>query len=96
MGQLENGRFAIHLEAEEIADSIESVENNLDRNVRRLALVLLIVGLLVGSAITSNAPLQKYLPSEVALLLFVPFALAAIAAFLYLLWLGWEAWRRRG
>ena len=96
LAQLENGRFAIHLQAEEITESVKSVENNLDRNVRRLALVLLIIGLLVGSAITSNAPLQAYLPPEIALLLYVPFVIAAIAAFIYLLWLGWEAWRRRG
>ena len=42
LDQLESGRFAIQLEAEEIAESIESVEDNLDRNVRRLSFVLLI------------------------------------------------------
>ena len=95
LDQLESGRLAIQLEAEEIADSIESVEDNLDRNVRRLSFVLLIAGLLVGSAIASNAPLQEYLPPEIAVLLFVPFAIAVFVAILYLFRLLWESWKQR-
>ena len=95
LDQLESGRLAIQLEAEELAKSIENVEDNLDRNVRRLSFVLLIVGLLVGSAIASNAPLQEYLPPEIAVLLFAPFAVAVGVAILYLFRLLWESWKQR-
>jgi ubiquinone biosynthesis protein len=95
LDQLESGRFAIQLEAEEVADSIESIEGNLDRNVRRLSFVLLNAGLLVGSAIASNAPLQDFLPPEIAVLLFVPFAIAVVVAILYLFRLLWESWKQR-
>jgi len=95
IAQLEEGRFAIHLEADEVADSIESVENNLDRNVRRLSTVLIISGLLIGLAIASNAPLLDFLAPQIAMLLYFPFTVAIVVAVLYLLWLGWENWRNR-
>ena len=60
-----------------------------------LGLVGIGLGLLVGSAIASNAPLQDYLPPEIAVLLFVPFAIAVSVAILYLFRLLWESWKQR-
>jgi ubiquinone biosynthesis protein len=93
--QLESGRLTIHVDADDVAEPLEEVEANIDRNVRRLALSLLLVGLLVSLAIASNSPLLSFLPDGVAQLVLIPLALGAILSLIYAAKLVWEAWRSR-
>ena len=93
--QLESGRLTIHVDADDVAEPLEEVEANIDRNVRRLALSLLLVGLLISLAIASNSPLLSFLPDDLARLLLIPLALGAILSLIYVAKLVWEAWRSR-
>jgi hypothetical protein len=83
------------VDADDVAEPLEKVDTILDRNVRRLALALLLVGFLVSMAVASNSPLLDILPDGMALPLLIPLVLAAIFALLYTLKLGWEACRSR-
>jgi predicted unusual protein kinase regulating ubiquinone biosynthesis (AarF/ABC1/UbiB family) len=93
--QLESGRLTIHIDADDVIEPLEDVQTNLNHNVRRLILALLLVGLLVSLAIASNAPAMNFLPDSVVQLTLIPLALVTIFTLVYAFKLVWEAWRSR-
>lgn len=95
--QLESGSFSIQLNTEQLNKNIDEVNQSLNRSVRSLIVGLLLVGMLIGSAIVSLAPLQNlrfldFLPYDVFIIIFMIAALLALGYVIYALW---TAWRRK-
>jgi ubiquinone biosynthesis protein len=95
--QLESGSFSIQLDTYELNRNIDNVNKNIKHSVRSLIVGLLIVGMLLGSAIVSLAPLQSlqfldFLPYDIFIIVFM---IAAILALGYVIYSFWIAWRER-
>jgi len=95
--QLESGSFSIQLDTNDLNRNIDNVNKNLNRGVRSLIVGFLIVGMLLGSAIVSLAPLENlrfldFLPYDVFIIVFI---VAAILAFGYVVYSLWVTWRER-
>ncbi len=93
--QIESGSFSIQLDTRELNQNIEEVNKNLNRSVRSIIVGLLIVGMLLGSAIVSLAPLQNlrfldFLPYDVFIFVFIIAAILALGYVIYSLWLTWR------
>jgi len=95
MTQLENGRFILEIDASDINQQMDGLKNNLDRNVRRLVITLILIGLLASFAIGVNAPVMANIPHRTAMWALSPLALMAVIALFYLGAIMWEAWRDR-
>jgi predicted unusual protein kinase regulating ubiquinone biosynthesis (AarF/ABC1/UbiB family) len=76
--QLRKGRFTVYVDTSEVSKQIGELDDALTLNVRRLSLVLLLVGLLVGASIASNTP-GDLVPNmaELAYLIFIGAATVA-------------------
>ena len=95
--QLERGQFAVRLDMRDLNENINRVEKSLSRSVRSLVLALLLVGMLLGSAIVSLAPIQElrfldFIPYDVFIIVFI---VAAVIALGYVLYAIWSTWRDR-
>jgi hypothetical protein len=95
--QLEGGQFAVRLDMRDLNKNLNQVEKSLNRSVRSLILALLLVGMLLGSAIVSLAPIQDlrfldFIPYDVFIIVFI---IAAVLALGYILLAIWSAWRDR-
>jgi phosphotransferase system glucose/maltose/N-acetylglucosamine-specific IIC component len=95
--QLESGQFAVRLDTRDLNKNINQVEKSLNRSVRSLVLALLLVGMLLGSAIVSLAPIQElrfldFIPYDVFIIVFI---FAVVIALGYVLFAIWSAWRDR-
>jgi ubiquinone biosynthesis protein len=95
--QLEGGQFAVRLDMRDLNKNLNQVEKSLNRSVRSLILALLLVGMLLGSAIVSLAPIQElrfldFIPYDVFIIVFI---IAAVLALGYILLAIWSAWRDR-
>ena len=95
--QLENGRVSIQLDTSELNQNIDKVNQNLNRGVRSLIVGILIVGMLLGSAIVSLAPLENlrfldFLPYDIFIIVFI---VSAILAFGYVILSLWSTSRER-
>jgi ubiquinone biosynthesis protein len=95
--QLESGSFSIKLDTNELNRNIDKVNKNINRSVRSLIVGLLIVGMLLGSAIVSLAPLESlrfldFIPYDVFIIVFI---IAAILALGYVIYSVWSTWRER-
>jgi ubiquinone biosynthesis protein len=95
--QLESGSFSIQLDTEDLNNNIDRVNQSLTRSVRSIIVGLLLIGMLIGSAIVSLAPLQNlrfldFLPYDVFILIFI---ISALLAFGYVVYSLWSAWRRK-
>jgi ubiquinone biosynthesis protein len=93
--QIESGSFSIQLDTKELNKNIEQLDNTLKRSVRSVIVGLLIVGMLLGSAIVSLAPLEKlrfldFLPYDVFIIVFIIAALLALGYILYSIWITWR------
>ena len=90
--QIESGSFSIQLDTRELNKNIEQVNTSLNRSVRSVIVGLLIVGMLLGSAIVSLAPIEKlrfldFLPYDVFILIFIIAAFLALGYVIYSLWI---------
>ncbi len=92
MTQLENGRFVLEIDASDVDRKMDELQNNLDRNVRRLVITLLLIGLL---AIASNAPVLANMPHTQAMWAISLLGILTFVALFYLGVIMWEAWRKR-
>lgn len=95
--QLESGSFSIQLNTEDLNKNIDRVNQSLNRSVRSIIVGLLLIGMLIGSAIVSLAPLQNlrfldFLPYDVFIFIFI---IAAVLAFGYVVFSLWSTWRRK-
>jgi ubiquinone biosynthesis protein len=95
--QLESGSLSMKLDTKELNQNIEQVNKSLNRSVRSVIVGLLIVGMLLGSAIVSLAPLENlrfldFLPYDVFIIVFF---IAALLAFGYVIYSLWMTWRRK-
>ncbi|MFC1921769.1 AarF/UbiB family protein [Chloroflexota bacterium] len=95
--QLESGSLSMKLDTRELNQNIENVNKSLNRSVRGVVVGLLIVGMLLGSAIVSLAPLENlrfldFLPYDVFIIVFF---IAALLAFGYVIYSLWMTWRRK-
>jgi ubiquinone biosynthesis protein len=95
--QLESGSFSIQLNTEDLNKNIDRVNQSLNRSVRSIIVGLLLIGMLIGSAIVSLAPLQNlrfldFLPYDVFIFIFI---IAAVLAFGYVVYSLWSTWRRK-
>ncbi len=78
LAQLRKGRLTVFVDTSEVSKQIQELDDTLTLNVRRLSLVLLVVGLLVGASIASNTP-ADLVPNmaELAYLIFISAATLA-------------------
>jgi ubiquinone biosynthesis protein len=95
--QLESGSFSIQLDTEELNRNIERLDTSLNRSVRSVIVGLLLVGMLLGSAIVSLAPIKDlqfldFLPFDVFILIFI---IAATLALAYVIYSFWTTWRQK-
>jgi ubiquinone biosynthesis protein len=76
--QLRKGRLTVYVDTSEVSKQISELDDALTLNVRRLSLVLLLVGLLIGASIASNTP-GDLVPNmaELAYLIFIGAATVA-------------------
>lgn len=95
MAQLENGRFILEIDASDIDQQMDELKNNLNQNVRRLVITLILIGMLASLAIASNAPVITNMPHETAMLALSPLGLMVIITLFYLGIVMWEAWKSR-
>ena len=95
--ELEKGRLTVYLDTEELNQRIERVDSNLTRVVRQMVLGILLVGMLLGTAIASNVPLDAlsglpFISKELFILVFLVVAgisLVFVGALLL------DTWRER-
>jgi ubiquinone biosynthesis protein len=95
--QLESGNFSIQLNTEQLNKNIDRVNQSLNQSVRSIIVGLLLIGMLIGSAIISLAPLQNlrfldFLPYDVFIIIFIIAVLLALGYVVYSLW---SSWRRK-
>ena len=85
--QFQRGKFVLHLDGTDLTKQIGELDNAITRNIRHLALALLVVGLLVGGSIASNSPPRPYpwLPT-IAYFIFVGAAVTAAGVIVRSLW----------
>ena len=95
MAQLENGRLILEIDASDVDRKMDELQANIDRNVRRLVITLLLIGLLVSLAMASNAPALANMPHTKAMWAISPLGILALVALFYLGVIIWEAWRKR-
>jgi len=93
--QIESGSLSIHLDTKELNKNIEQLNQSLNRSVRIVIVGLLIVGMLLGSAIVSLAPLENlrfldFLPFDVFIIVFIIAVLLALGYVIYSLWITWR------
>jgi ubiquinone biosynthesis protein len=93
--QLESGSFSIQLDTEELNRNINRVNLSLNRSVRSLIFGLLLIGMLIGSAIVSLAPLENlrfldFLPYDVFIFIFIIAAVLALGYVIYSMWISWR------
>jgi ubiquinone biosynthesis protein len=94
LDQYERGRFSVHVDTSDIATEVDKVDAALARDVTRLMLALLLVGLLIGSAIASTLPIELggIKLASVAFFLFLGGAVITTALVLSIVW---NLWRSR-
>ena len=95
--QIEAGQFSINLDTGEFNKNIENVNRSLGQSVRQIVLVLLLVGMLLGSAIISTISLEnltflEFIPQDIFVGVFL--LVAGISLF-YIISILWSAWRNR-
>lgn len=95
MTQLENGRFVLEIDASDLDQQMDELKNNLNQNVRRLVITLILIGMLASLAIASNAPIMANIPHETAMLALSPLGLMVIITLFFLGIVMWEAWKSR-
>lgn len=85
--QLRRGGITINIDASEVSKQVTQVDASLTKNVRRLTVALLLVGLLIGGGIASTTPSDLF-PNmaEIAYLVFMAASGLAAAAVLRVLW----------
>ena len=74
---------------------MDELKNNLNQNVRRLVITLILIGMLASLAIASNAPVMANIPHETAMLALSPLGLMVLITLFYLGIVVWEAWKSR-
>jgi ubiquinone biosynthesis protein len=94
MDQYERGRFSVHVDTTDITKEVDKADAVLSRNVTLLALALLLMGLLIGSAIASTLqiePIQGIKLASIAFFLFLGGAVITTALVLGIVWTMWRA-----
>lgn len=94
LDQYESGKLRIYLDMGDLNDDVDRIEKAVNRNVTLLALTLLLVGLLIGSAIATNLTSEwgGIQLSTIAFFLFLGGALIATAVGLRIVWSVWNSW----
>lgn len=93
LDQYESGKLSVHLDLGDLNDEMERIEKSVNRNITLLALTLLLVGLLIGSAIATNLTSQwgGIQLSSIAFFLFLGGAVIATAIGLRIVWSVWNS-----
>jgi ubiquinone biosynthesis protein len=94
--QFERGSFSIQLDTKELNKNIEQVNQSLNSSVRSFIAGLLLIGMLIGSAIVSLAPLQNlrfldFLPYDIFIVIFIIATILTLGYVIYSLWSTWRA-----
>jgi ubiquinone biosynthesis protein len=95
--QIEAGKFTVNLDTSEFNNKIADVNYSLSQSIRQIVLVLLLVGMLLGSAIISTISLEnltflEFIPQDIFVGIFL--LVAAISLF-YIISILWMAWHNR-
>jgi ubiquinone biosynthesis protein len=93
LDQYESGKLAVYLDTSDMNNQVDRLDHTITRSVTLLALTLLLVGLLIGSAIVTNldnevAGIQL---STIAFFLFLGGAVVATAVGLRIIWSVWNS-----
>ena len=87
LDQFQRGKFVVHLDGTDLTKQIAEIDATITRNSRRVALALLVVGLLIGGGIASSVPSTLFPQlAQVAYLIFVGAAVCAAAVVVRSLW----------
>ena len=87
LSQFQRGKFVVHLDGTDLTKQIAEIDATITRNSRRLALALLVVGLLIGGGIASSVPSTLFPQlAQLAYLIFVGAAVCAAAVIVRSLW----------
>lgn len=93
LDQYETGKLGVYLDTGDLNKQMDNVERAITRNVTLLALTLLLVGLLIGSAIATNLDNEwgGIKLSNIAFFLFLGGAIIATAFGLRIVWSVWSS-----
>lgn len=84
---LQRGGFTLYIDTENVSAQIHQVDKSLTRNVKRLMLCMLLVGMLIGSAIASVvAPSSIYVLQALAYYIFIGSAVVAGTIVFAMVW----------
>jgi ubiquinone biosynthesis protein len=85
--ELRRGRFTVYVDASEASRQIQELDRSLTTNIRRLALALLLVGLLIGAGVASTVQ-SALLPNlaELAYFVFLGAVFSAGAVIVHTVW----------
>lgn len=92
LDQYESGKLGVYLDTGDLDKQLDGLESTITRNVTLLALTLLLVGLLIGSAIATNLQSEwaGIKLSSIAFFLFMGGAIIATAFGLRIVWSVWN------
>lgn len=92
LDQYESGKLGVYLDTGDLDKQLDGLESTITRNVTLLALTLLLVGLLIGSAIATNLQSEwaGIKLSNIAFFLFMGGAIIATAFGLRIVWSVWN------
>ncbi|MCU0736504.1 MAG: AarF/UbiB family protein, partial [Methylotetracoccus sp.] len=91
--QFQRGRLTVYVETSQLEEQIRLVNTSVTTNARGLMLSLMLVGLLIGASIASNAR-SEYVPNlpEIAYFIFLGAAFITVTSVMRLVW----RWMDRG
>jgi predicted unusual protein kinase regulating ubiquinone biosynthesis (AarF/ABC1/UbiB family) len=85
--QFQRGRLTVYVETSQLEEQIRLVNTSVTTNARGLMLSLMLVGLLIGASIASNAR-SEYVPNlpEIAYFIFLGAAFITVTSVMRLVW----------
>lgn len=94
LDQYESGKLRVYLDVGDLNGDLDRIEKSVNRNVTLLALTLLLVGLLIGSAMATNltGELAGIPRSTIAFVFFLGGAVIAAAVGIRIVWTMWNSW----
>jgi predicted unusual protein kinase regulating ubiquinone biosynthesis (AarF/ABC1/UbiB family) len=87
--QLRKGGITLNVDTSDLGKQVAQIDATLTRNIRRLTVALLLVGLLIGAGIASTSPADLFPElNEIAYMIFIGAAFLAVGTIIRVVW-GW-------
>jgi ubiquinone biosynthesis protein len=93
LDQYESGKLGVYLDTSDLNNQVDRIDRTITQSVTLLALTMLLVGLLIGSAIVTNLDNEVVgiRLSDIAFFLFLGGAVVATAIGLRIVWAVWNS-----